>query len=218
MVRAEVPYKVVGGTKFYDRREVKDVMAYLRVLVNPDDEVSWRRIVNVPKRGVGETSVAKLAGWSGTQGISFGEAVARAGEAGVVGQGRRGARGAVRPPRRSCAAGWSSPTWSTRTATRLPPEARTTTRHHRRAGTGPVRGVPGRDARPRGLWCPRWSSGPATAASCCPKGPSRRSGGSRTSTSWSGWPTSTEPWPSSSRRPRWWPTRTSSRGTGPRSR
>jgi DNA helicase-2/ATP-dependent DNA helicase PcrA len=86
MVRAEVPYKVVGGTRFYDRREVKDVMAYLRVLVNPDDEVSWRRIVNVPKRGVGETSVAKLAGWSGRQGVSFGDAVADAGEAGVSGK------------------------------------------------------------------------------------------------------------------------------------
>ncbi len=86
MVRAEVPYKVVGGTKFYDRREVKDVMAYLRVLVNPDDEVSWRRIVNVPKRGVGETSVAKLAGWSGSHGLSFGEAVRHAEEAGVSGK------------------------------------------------------------------------------------------------------------------------------------
>ncbi len=86
MVRGEVPYKVVGGTKFYDRREVKDVMAYLRVLVNPDDEVSWRRIVNVPKRGVGETSVAKLSGWAGIHGVSFGEAVARAEEAGLAGK------------------------------------------------------------------------------------------------------------------------------------
>jgi DNA helicase-2/ATP-dependent DNA helicase PcrA len=86
MVRGEIPYKVVGGTKFYDRREIKDVMAYLRVLVNPDDEVSWRRIVNVPKRGVGETSVAKLAGWSGQRGLSFGDAVARAEEAGVSGK------------------------------------------------------------------------------------------------------------------------------------
>ena len=51
--RAEVPYKVVGGTKFYDRKEVKDVLAYLRVLVNPDDEISWRRMVDVPERGVG---------------------------------------------------------------------------------------------------------------------------------------------------------------------
>ena len=61
-------------------------MAYLRVLVNPDDEVSWRRIVNVPKRGVGETSVAKLAGWAGLQGVSFGDAVAHADEAGVSGK------------------------------------------------------------------------------------------------------------------------------------
>ena len=86
MVRGEVPYKIVGGTKFYDRREVRDVMAYLRVLVNPDDEVSWRRIVNVPKRGVGETSVARLAGWAGLAGVSFGEAVAHADEAGIGGK------------------------------------------------------------------------------------------------------------------------------------
>ncbi len=90
LVRVGVPYKVVGGTRFYDRREIRDVMAYLRVLVNPDDEVSWRRIVNVPKRGVGETSVARLAGWAGTQGISFGEAVARAEEAGVGAKAARG--------------------------------------------------------------------------------------------------------------------------------
>ena len=86
MVRAEVPYRVVGGTKFYDRKEVKDVLAYLRVLVNPDDEVSWRRIVNVPKRGVGDQSVAKLAGFAGQRGLSFGGAVAEAGEAGVGGK------------------------------------------------------------------------------------------------------------------------------------
>jgi DNA helicase II / ATP-dependent DNA helicase PcrA len=86
MAHAEVPYKVVGGTKFYDRKEVKDVLAYLRVLVNPDDEVSWRRIVNVPKRGVGDTSVAKLSGFAGIRGISFGDAVADAGEAGIGGR------------------------------------------------------------------------------------------------------------------------------------
>ncbi len=89
LVAAEVPYKVVGGTRFYDRREVKDVLAYLRVLVNPDDEVSWRRIVNVPKRGVGDTSVERLARWADQQGESFGTAVARAGEAGVTGKAGR---------------------------------------------------------------------------------------------------------------------------------
>ncbi len=89
LVRGEIPYKVVGGTKFYERREVKDVIAYLRVLVNPDDEVSWRRIVNVPKRGVGETSVAKLAGWAGRRGVSLGEAIAHAAEAGLGGKAER---------------------------------------------------------------------------------------------------------------------------------
>ena len=59
-----IPYKVVGGAKFYDRREIKDVLAYVRVLANPDDEVSARRIVNVPKRGIGDTSVARLAAWA----------------------------------------------------------------------------------------------------------------------------------------------------------
>lgn len=83
MVRSEVPYKVVGGTKFYDRREVKDVLAYLRVLVNPDDEMSWRRIINVPKRGVGDTSVAKLSLWASIEGKSFGSTIAHGIEAGL---------------------------------------------------------------------------------------------------------------------------------------
>jgi DNA helicase-2/ATP-dependent DNA helicase PcrA len=90
MVRSEIPYQVVGGTKFYDRREVKDVLAYLRVLVNPDDEVSWRRIVNVPKRGVGDSSIARLAIWAQQHEESFGEAVAHAVEAGVGGKAAKG--------------------------------------------------------------------------------------------------------------------------------
>ena len=61
-MRNGLPYRVVGGVKFYDRREVKDALAYLRALVNPDDEVSWKRIVNVPKRGVGDTSLGEGRG------------------------------------------------------------------------------------------------------------------------------------------------------------
>ena len=64
LVRRGIPYKVVGGTRFYDRREIKDILAYLRLLANPADEVSARRIVNVPKRGIGDTSVARLAAWA----------------------------------------------------------------------------------------------------------------------------------------------------------
>jgi DNA helicase II / ATP-dependent DNA helicase PcrA len=87
-----IPYKVVGGAKFYDRREVKDILAYVRVLANPDDEVSARRIVNVPKRGIGDTSVARLAAWAQVERVSFSEAIDRAEEAGLSGKALRGAQ------------------------------------------------------------------------------------------------------------------------------
>jgi DNA helicase-2/ATP-dependent DNA helicase PcrA len=91
LVRSGVPYKVIGGTRFYDRREVKDVLAYLRLLANPDDEVSARRIVNVPKRGIGGTSVTRLAAWAATQGMSVAAALAHAADAGLSGRALRGA-------------------------------------------------------------------------------------------------------------------------------
>lgn len=86
LVRAGHPYRVVGGVRFYDRREVKDSLAYLRALVNPDDEVSWRRIVNVPKRGVGDTSVSKVSTYAQEHGITFRDALGRADAAGVSGK------------------------------------------------------------------------------------------------------------------------------------
>ncbi len=92
LVRAGVPYRVVGGVKFYDRREVKDILAYLRALVNPDDEVSWRRVVNTPKRGVGDTSVNKVSAYAQGAGITFREALARADVAGVGGKALGGIR------------------------------------------------------------------------------------------------------------------------------
>lgn len=90
MMRSGVPYKVVGGTRFYDRREVRDAIAYLKAAVNPADEVSVKRVLNVPKRGVGETSIAKLDTWAAEQGVSFHEAMRRAGEAGVSGAAAKG--------------------------------------------------------------------------------------------------------------------------------
>ena len=86
-----IPYKVVGGAKFYDRREIKDILAFVRVLANPDDEVSARRIVNVPKRGIGDTSVARLAAWAQVEHVAFSEAIDRAEEAGLTGKALRGA-------------------------------------------------------------------------------------------------------------------------------
>jgi DNA helicase-2/ATP-dependent DNA helicase PcrA len=92
LVRAGHPYRVVGGVRFYDRREVKDSLAYLRALVNPDDEVSWRRIVNVPKRGVGDTSVSKVSAYAQAHNMTFRDALHRADAAGVSGKAAGGIR------------------------------------------------------------------------------------------------------------------------------
>ncbi|WP_040492691.1 DNA helicase PcrA [Ilumatobacter nonamiensis] len=89
-MRVGVPYKVVGGTRFYDRREVKDAMAYLRTVVNPSDEVSLKRILNTPKRGIGDASVDKLDAFSRELGVPFVEALRRCEEAGVSGKALRG--------------------------------------------------------------------------------------------------------------------------------
>ena len=76
-MRSGIPYKVVGGTRFYDRREVKDALAYVKAVVNPADEVSVKRVLNVPKRGVGDSSVAKLDAWATAHGYGFSEALRR---------------------------------------------------------------------------------------------------------------------------------------------
>jgi len=91
LVRAGVPYKVVGGTRFYERREIRDMLAYLRLLANPDDEVSTRRVINVPKRGIGATSVQRLAGWAAAEGRSLAGALPYAAEAGLSGKALKGA-------------------------------------------------------------------------------------------------------------------------------
>jgi DNA helicase-2/ATP-dependent DNA helicase PcrA len=70
-IRVGLPYKVVGGVRFYERREVRDALAYLRVLVNPLDEVSLRRIVNVPKRGIGDRAIEQVDAHAQRQRLSF---------------------------------------------------------------------------------------------------------------------------------------------------
>jgi DNA helicase II / ATP-dependent DNA helicase PcrA len=90
LMRADIPYKVVGGTRFYDRREIKDAIAYLRAVVNPADEVSLKRVVNEPKRGVGDTSIGRLDAWATAHGLSFMDALRRADDAGVSGKALRG--------------------------------------------------------------------------------------------------------------------------------
>ena len=71
LVREKIPYKIIGGLRFYDRKEVKDVIAYLKVLQNPNDNVAVQRIVNVPKRGIGATTVEKLTEYGNRSGKSL---------------------------------------------------------------------------------------------------------------------------------------------------
>ena len=79
-VRRGVPYRVIGSVKFYERKEIKDAIAYLRAIVNPDDAVALKRVINEPKRGIGDTSLAHLDRFSQDHHISFAEAMRRAGE------------------------------------------------------------------------------------------------------------------------------------------
>ncbi|MER7207169.1 MULTISPECIES: DNA helicase PcrA [Streptosporangium] len=80
-IRTGLPYKVVGGVRFYERKEVRDLLAYLRVLANPNDVVSLRRILNVPKRGIGERAEAMVEAFASRERVSFWEGLRRADEA-----------------------------------------------------------------------------------------------------------------------------------------
>jgi len=73
--RFGIPYRILGGLRFYDRKEIKDLMAYLRVLVNPADAVSLRRVINTPRRGIGERTIAELQGHAAVGGMSLYEAI-----------------------------------------------------------------------------------------------------------------------------------------------
>ncbi|KEQ25339.1 DNA helicase PcrA [Paenibacillus tyrfis] len=71
LIKSDIPYQIVGGIKFYDRKEIKDILAYLRLISNPDDDISFARIVNVPKRGIGDTTVERLGAAAGQFGVSM---------------------------------------------------------------------------------------------------------------------------------------------------
>ncbi len=80
LLRSAIPYKVVGGLRFYDRKEIKDIGSYLRLIANPDDDVALRRVINEPKRGIGAASVDKLAAIGAAENISMFRVCERAGE------------------------------------------------------------------------------------------------------------------------------------------
>ena len=91
LIRVGLPYKVVGGTRFYERREIKDAVAYLRAIANPDDDVNLRRILNVPKRGLGDRSEAMVQAFAERERLSFGAALNRVDE--VMGLATRSLNG-----------------------------------------------------------------------------------------------------------------------------
>ncbi|MGA3353490.1 MAG: UvrD-helicase domain-containing protein [Acidimicrobiales bacterium] len=88
-----IAYTVIGGTRFFDRREIRDVLAYLRAVANPGDEVSLRRIINTPRRGIGDTTVGRLIAFGADSGVGFAGSLAHAEEAGVSGKALSGVRG-----------------------------------------------------------------------------------------------------------------------------
>ncbi|WP_040205409.1 DNA helicase PcrA [Neobacillus jeddahensis] len=75
LLKSNIEYSIVGGTKFYDRKEIKDMLAYLRLISNPDDDISLRRVINVPKRGIGSTSVDKIADFAAMHDLSLFQAL-----------------------------------------------------------------------------------------------------------------------------------------------
>jgi DNA helicase-2/ATP-dependent DNA helicase PcrA len=92
LVREGVPYQIVGGVRFYERVEIKDAMAYLAVIANPADAASLERIINIPKRGLGATSVAKLVDHARRNEISLYEALSEADAAGLTGKAQKACR------------------------------------------------------------------------------------------------------------------------------
>ena len=78
LVRYDIPYRLVGGTRFYERKEIKDVLAYLRLVLNPDDGMSLKRVINEPKRGIGEKSLQELDRWAARQEVSLFQAMKQA--------------------------------------------------------------------------------------------------------------------------------------------
>src|SRR5690606_23759279 len=83
LMKANIPYRIIGGTKFYERKEIKDLLAYLRLIANPHDDISFTRVVNVPKRGIGATSIDKLQQYAELNDLSLFDAILESDFAGI---------------------------------------------------------------------------------------------------------------------------------------
>lgn len=89
-LKSNIPYVIFGGIKFYERKEIKDILAYLRLIANPDDDLSLQRIINVPKRGLGKATLDKLAEYAASEGISMFRAISYAYQIGLGGKAAAG--------------------------------------------------------------------------------------------------------------------------------
>ena len=83
LMKANIPYRIIGGTKFYERKEIKDLLAYLRLIANPHDDISFTRVVNVPKRGIGASSIDKLQQYAELNDLSLFDAILESDFAGI---------------------------------------------------------------------------------------------------------------------------------------
>lgn len=92
LLKSNLNYTIVGGTKFYDRKEIKDLLAYLRLIANPDDDISLRRIINVPKRGIGATSLDKIADYARDYDLSIYQALEAVEMIGISAKATKAAR------------------------------------------------------------------------------------------------------------------------------
>lgn len=93
-LQLRVPYQLVGGVRFYDRKEIKDLIAYLRLIYQPNDRMSFSRIANIPSRGIGARSLEKFLNWQSSQGLDIITALEQVGEAGIIaGKAKQGLGG-----------------------------------------------------------------------------------------------------------------------------
>lgn len=93
LIRKSIPYRLCGGVRFYDRKEIRDIHSYLKILANPNDDIAIKRIINVPKRGIGDTSVEKVASYAINNGLSFYDAIPKAVNDGICGRSAKNFEG-----------------------------------------------------------------------------------------------------------------------------
>ena len=140
LVRAEVPYQVIGGTKFYERAEIRDAIAYLSLLANPADQVSFVRVANSPRRGIGQTSLSRVIAHSATLGEPVWEVAAATEQVPGLGRRPRSARSPASWARWASCASWRATTRRSASCSRRCSRAADISRRSKRSGPSRPRG------------------------------------------------------------------------------